>query len=560
MNEQNTVETTISSPKIELSDFLENEPPEMTEAKALAKRYRLPFIDLLPPEQPSPVDVDEIANIPVDLMLRNQFVPLKRNGRELHAAMADPTNLERLDELENVLNVRIVPYVATAGSIDVVLRKGDSTQRVLAEAASTFKISLVKETETGEEVLDLDRLANDSDMSPIIKLVDTILYNAMESRASDIHIETRERDVQVKFRIDGALYAKVDPIDIAFHQTLISRIKVMSELDIAERRIPQDGRFRVRYKGRTVDFRVSIMPTIYGEDAVIRILDKEQISEEFKNLNLDVVGFDADDLARYRVYIKEPYGMVLVTGPTGSGKTTTLYAGLNEIRNEEDKIITIEDPVEYQLHGIVQIPVNEKKGLTFARGLRSILRHDPDKIMVGEIRDEETAQIAIQSALTGHLVFTTVHANNVIDVIGRFLNMGVEPYNFVSSLNCVLAQRLVRLLCPTCKRPYQPTDEELVESGLRPAEVGNRTYFRSVGCDACNHTGYRGRSAIHELLDMSDTIREMIIDRRPGSEIRRQAQKEGLSSLRESAVKKVFSGQTTLHEINRVTFVEELKA
>jgi type IV pilus assembly protein PilB len=333
----------------------------------------------------------------------------------------------------------------------------------------------------------------------------------------------------------------------------------MSELDIAERRIPQDGRFRVRYKGRTVDFRVSIMPTVFGEDAVIRILDKEQINESFKNLNLDVVGFDAEDLRRFRVYIKEPYGMVLVTGPTGSGKTTTLYAALNEIRNEEDKIITIEDPVEYQLHGIVQIPVNEKKGLTFARGLRSILRHDPDKIMVGEIRDEETAQIAIQSALTGHLVFTTVHANNVIDVIGRFLNMGVEPYNFVSSLNCVLAQRLVRLLCHFCKRPYTPSDQELLESGMKVEDVSDKTFYRNVGCDACNHTGYRGRTAIHEVLDMSDTVREMIVERRPGSEIRRQAEREGLSSLRESAVKKVFAGVTTLYEINRVTFVEEVR-
>ncbi len=551
--------TPTSAPKIDVANFLDKEPPEVTEAKALAKRYRMPFIDLLPPEGASPIDIEELARIPVDLMLRNQFVPLRRDGSDLHAAMADPTNLERLDELENVLNVRIVPYVATAGAIDVVLRKGDSTQRVLQEAASTFKISLVKETDNGDEVLDLDRLANDSEMSPIIKLVDTILYNAMESRSSDIHIETRERDVQVKFRIDGALYAKVDPIDIAFHQTLISRIKVMSELDIAERRIPQDGRFRVRYKGRTVDFRVSIMPTVFGEDAVIRILDKEQINESFKNLDLDVVGFDIEDVTRFRIYIKEPYGMVLVTGPTGSGKTTTLYAALNEIRNDEDKIITIEDPVEYQLHGIVQIPVNEKKGLTFARGLRSILRHDPDKIMVGEIRDEETAQIAIQSALTGHLVFTTVHANNVIDVIGRFLNMGVEPYNFVSSLNCVLAQRLVRLLCPTCKRAYAPTDEELTESGMRREDIAvDQVFFRSVGCDACNHTGYRGRTAIHELLDMSDTIREMIIERRPGSEIRRQAEKEGLSSLRESAVKKVFQGVSTLHEINRVTFVEEI--
>lgn len=558
MSEASTTEI-VTAPTVAVAEFLDKEPPEVTEAKALARRYRLPFIDLLPPEGESPVDLHALGDTPVDLMLRNQFVPLRREGRNLHAAMADPTNLERLDELENVLNVRIVPYVATAGAIDVILRKGDSTQRVLQEAASTFKISLVKETDQGEEVLDLDRLASDSDMSPIIKLVDTILYNAMESRASDIHIETRDRDVLVKFRIDGALYAKVDPIDISFHQMLISRIKVMSELDIAERRIPQDGRFRVRYKGRTVDFRVSIMPTVFGEDAVIRILDKEQINEEFKNLNLDVVGFDPEDLARYRVYIKEPYGMVLVTGPTGSGKTTTLYAGLNEIRNDEDKIITIEDPVEYQLHGIVQIPVNEKKGLTFARGLRSILRHDPDKIMVGEIRDEETAQIAIQSALTGHLVFTTVHANNVIDVIGRFLNMGVEPYNFVSSLNCVLAQRLVRLLCPLCRRHYDPTDQELTDSGMHRGTIPEDVvFYRAVGCDGCNHTGYRGRSAIHELLDMSDTIREMIIDRRPGSEIRRQAEKEGLASLRESAVKKVFTGHTTLHEINRVTFVEEI--
>ncbi|HKS29399.1 MAG TPA: GspE/PulE family protein [Pyrinomonadaceae bacterium] len=536
----------------------DSDPPEVREAKRLALRYRLPYIDLLPPEGESPIDYTLLAEIPVDLMLRHQFVPLRREGRRLYVAMADPTDLERLDELSSALHARIHAYVATAGAIDVVLRKGDATQRVLQEAASNFRISLVKETEAGEEILDLDRLATDSDMSPIIKLVDTIIFNAMESRASDIHIETRDTEVQVKYRIDGALYQKVDPIDLAYHQTLISRIKVMSELDIAERRVPQDGRFRVRYKGRNVDFRVSIMPTIHGEDAVIRILDKEQINEEFRNLNLDVVGFGDEDLRKFRRYIAEPYGMVLVTGPTGSGKTTTLYAALNEIRNEEDKIITIEDPVEYQLHGITQIPVNEKKGLSFARGLRSILRHDPDKIMVGEIRDTETAQIAIQSALTGHLVFTTVHANNVIDVIGRFLNMGVEPYNFVSSLNCVLAQRLVRMLCHVCKRPYDISDEELLESGLHPAEHRHRTFYRSMGCDACNHTGYRGRTAIHELLDLTDNIREMIVERRPGSEVRRAAEAEGLSSLRESALEKVFKGLSTLHEINRVTFVEEI--
>ena len=535
------------------------EPPEVREARDLARRYRLPFVNLLPQEGDSPIDYSLLGELPVDLMVRNQFVPLKRENGKLHIAMADPTDLDRLDDLASALRMRLVPHVATAGAIDVVLRKGDATQRVLQEAASGFRISLVRETETGEEVLDLDRLAaTDSEMSPIIKLVDTIIYNAMESRASDIHIETRDTEVQVKYRIDGALYQKVDPIDLAYHQTLISRIKVMSELDIAERRVPQDGRFRVRYKGRNVDFRVSIMPTVHGEDAVIRILDKEQINESFKNLDLNVVGFDPEDLRKFRHYIAEPYGMVLVTGPTGSGKTTSLYAALNEIRNEEDKIITIEDPVEYQLHGITQIPVNEKKGLTFARGLRSILRHDPDKIMVGEIRDEETAQIAIQSALTGHLVFTTVHANNVIDVIGRFLNMGVEPYNFVSSLNCVLAQRLIRVLCPICRRAFHPTDAELIESGLRPEEHRERVFFANVGCDACNHTGYRGRTAIHELLDLSDNIREMIVERRPGSEVRRAAEAEGLTSLRESALKKVFAGVSTLHEINRVTFVEEV--
>ncbi|MFN2455287.1 MAG: GspE/PulE family protein [Pyrinomonadaceae bacterium] len=538
----------------------QSEPPEIRAAQELARRYRLPFVDLLPTEGKSPIDYALFAEVPVDLMLRHQMVPLHREGRRLHVALADPTDIERLDELAGALSARIVPHVATAGQIDLVLRKGDATQRVLQEAASGFRISLVKETETGEEILDLDRLAADSDMSPIIKLVDTILFNAMESRASDIHIETRDTEVQVKYRIDGALYQKVDPIDLAYHQTLISRIKVMSELDIAERRVPQDGRFRVRYKGRNVDFRVSIMPTVHGEDAVIRILDKEQINESFKDLRLDVVGFADEDVRKFRRYIAEPYGMVLVTGPTGSGKTTTLYAALNEIRNEEDKIITIEDPVEYQLHGITQIPVNEKKGLTFARGLRSILRHDPDKIMVGEIRDQETAQIAIQSALTGHLVFTTVHANNVIDVIGRFLNMGVEPYNFVSSLNCVLAQRLVRMLCPVCKRAYQPTDEEILESGLHPEEQGGRIFYMSVGCDACNHTGYRGRTAIHELLDLTDNIREMIVERRPGSEVRRAAEAEGLKGLRESALQKVFAGVSTLHEINRVTFVEEVSA
>ncbi len=533
----------------------QNGQAEREMAERMAERYRLNFIQL----ENFPVDYSLVQSLPVDLMLRNKFVPLRRENGHMVIAMADPSDLLLLDELKAQLRVSLKVEVATWSAIEAVLRKGDASDRVLHGATEGFRAALVKETEQGEEVLDLDRLSGDADMSPIIKLVDTIVFTALEKRASDIHLETRDSDMVVRYRIDGALYETGDPIDIRHHQTIISRIKVMSELDIAERRVPQDGRFRMRIKGRRVDFRVSIMPSIHGEDAVIRILDKEQINESFKDLRLEVVGFDPILLSKFRRFILEPYGMVLVTGPTGSGKTTTLYAALNEIRNDEDKIITIEDPVEYQLRGVTQIQVNEKKGLTFARGLRSILRHDPDKIMVGEIRDMETAQIAINSALTGHLVFTTVHANNVIDVIGRFINMGVEPYNFVSALNCVLAQRLVRLLCPRCRKRYQPTEAELIESGLAPSKFRGHTFYNITGCEICNHTGYRGRTAIHELLDMSDTIRELIIDRKPGSEVRRVATAEGLGTLRQSALRLVFEGQTTLHEINRVTFVEEVE-
>jgi type II secretory ATPase GspE/PulE/Tfp pilus assembly ATPase PilB-like protein len=520
-----------------------------------AQRYRLRYVDLKT-EEPA---YDLIHELPVELMVRHSFVPLRREGDTLYVAMADPGNFDVIDEIEAQLKVQLKTAVATQTAVEEALKRGDTAARILQDATAGFRsdrMALVRETDQGEEMLDLERLTGDEEMSPIIKLVYTVVLNALERRASDIHIETRDSDVVVKYRIDGALYRAADPIDISHHQTIVQRIKVMSELDIAERRVPQDGRFRIMIRGRKIDFRVSIMPAIHGENVVIRILDKEQINESFKELNLDVVGFAPQDLKKFRKFISEPYGMVLVTGPTGSGKTTTLYAALNEIKNDEDKIITIEDPVEYQLQGITQIPVNEKKGLTFARGLRSILRHDPDKIMVGEIRDSETAQIAIQSALTGHLVFTTVHANNVIDVIGRFLNMGVEPYNFVSSLNCVLAQRLVRMLCTHCKRRHEPSDQELSESGLNPDKYRAEVFWASVGCEVCNSTGYRGRTAIHELLDVTDHIREIVLERRPGSEVRRAARAEGLTSLRESAIAKVFLGVTTLHEINRVTFVE----
>ena len=433
---------------------------------------------------------------------------------------------------------------------------------MLEAASEGFTLDVIREDElAGDETISIDRLTAQGDMSPIIRLVDTTIFTALQRRASDIHIETQDDSVCIKFRIDGVLTQAMPPIAKEHHTTIISRIKVMSELDISERRVPQDGRFRVKYgqPERPIDFRVSIMPSIHGEDAVLRVLDKESMSEKFHKLTLDVVGFDEDDLRKFRRYISEPYGMVLVTGPTGSGKTTTLYAAVNEIKTDEDKIITIEDPVEYQIRGITQIPVNEKKGLTFARGLRSILRHDPDKIMVGEIRDTETAQIAIQSALTGHLVFTTVHANNVVDVIGRFLNMGVEPYNFVSALNCILAQRLVRLICNSCRTVVHYPPDVLEASGLDPEQWSKVPFYEGQGCIECAGTGFRGRSAIHELLDLSDRIREMILAKKPTSEIRRAAREEGMRFLRESALDKVRLGLTTLKEINKVTFIESMR-
>jgi type IV pilus assembly protein PilB len=526
------------------------EQEEEKNARALAERLDLPF----DPLDEFHVDAELFRTIPVEVMLRYQFLPLRADGDVLHVVMADPSDVVSMNEVELALARSLDVTVAPPSKIADILEKSESTQRVLDEATEGFSMQLVQEAEDGEEILSIDRIAADS--SPMIRLVDSILFNAIQRRASDIHIETQDREVVVKYRIDGVLYQAMKSIDKRHHSTIISRIKVMSELDIAEKRIPQDGRFKVRFSGRTIDFRVSIMPTVHGEDAVIRILDKEATNAEFKTLNLDVLGFEEDTKRQLRKFIFEPYGMVLVTGPTGSGKTTSLYACLSEIRSSEDKIVTIEDPVEYQLKGITQIPVNEKKGLTFARGLRSILRHDPDKVMVGEIRDEETAQIAVQSALTGHLVFTTVHANNVVDVIGRFLNMKVDLYNFVAALNCVLAQRLVRRICLHCKRPAQISDVMLEDSGLDPDRYRDFTFYEGGGCIECNGTGYRGRLAIAELLNLSDNIRQLILDRRSAAEIKRAAKAEGMRFLRESALQKVFAGETSLHDINKVTFVE----
>jgi type IV pilus assembly protein PilB len=526
---------------------------ERAQARRLAARYRCGFIDLL--EQR--IDADLFRTIPADLMFRYNFVPIVVHDGTLVIAVADPSIVILSDELPLLLGKKLTYKVATPRQISDLLKRTEQSQRVLEQATEAFTLQISKEDEEeGEETISGDRLTRDTTVSPVVRLVETIIFTALERRASDIHIEARDAEVAVKYRIDGVLQHAMQPIAKEWHSTVLSRIKVLSDLDIAERRVPQDGRFRVKYKGRFIDLRVSIIPASHGEDAVLRVLDKETLSEKFQSLSLDVVGFSPEETKDFRRYIREPYGMVLVTGPTGSGKTTTLYAAINEIKSDEDKIVTIEDPVEYQLRGITQIPVNEKKGLTFARGLRSILRHDPDKIMVGEIRDQETAQIAIQSALTGHLVFTTVHANNVTDVIGRFINMGVEPYNFVSALNCILAQRLVRLICGSCKRPKKYTSVELTESGIDPAGAPKYQFSEGAGCLECSGTGFHGRSAICELLDLSDHIREMIVDRRPTSEIKRAAITEGMTTLRESALEKVKAGVTTLREINKVTFVE----
>jgi type IV pilus assembly protein PilB len=529
-----------------------DEQNEREFARKLAERYRFAFIDL----REQRIDAELFRTIPADLMFRYNFVPLEVRNNVLAIAAADPGQVQMSDELPLLLGKKLLIRVATARQIGDILKRTEQSQRVLEQATEAFTLQTSKEEEEGEETISGDRLTRDSTASPVVRLVETIIFTALERRASDIHIEARDSEVAVKYRIDGVLQHAMQPIAKEWHSTVLSRIKVLSDLDIAERRVPQDGRFRVKYKGRYIDLRVSIMPASHGEDAVLRVLDKETLSEKFSSLTLDVVGFSAEETRRFRRYIREPYGMVLVTGPTGSGKTTTLYAAINEIKSDEDKIVTIEDPVEYQLRGITQIPVNEKKGLTFARGLRSILRHDPDKIMVGEIRDQETAQIAIQSALTGHLVFTTVHANNVTDVIGRFINMGVEPYNFVSALNCIMAQRLVRVTCANCKKPKRYAAVELKEAGLDPAVWENVTFAEGAGCLECSGTGYHGRTAICELLDLTDRIREMIVDRRPTSEIKRVACEEGMITLRESGLAKIRAGITTVKEINKVTFVE----
>jgi len=520
-------------------------------ARALAAQFDLPC-DLLAEFR---VDQSFYDSMSVKLMQRHPFIPIAEHQGRLTIAIPDPQNLLALDELELLLGRPLNLVVSSKSAILAALERSEGSSQALRELEAEYRSVLVKEDERGEEVFRIDQAGEDQ--SPAVKLLDSILLSAMQRRASDIHIEAADRATKVKLRVDGILVPAMEPLDIRLHAPLVSRLKVMSDLDIAERRVPQDGSFRMRLERKIVDFRVSILPSVFGESAVVRILDREAITTGVSTLRLERLGFNVEDLKRFRRAITRPYGMVLVTGPTGSGKTTTLYAAITEMNIKEDKLITIEDPVEYQLSGVVQIPVNEKKGLTFARGLRSILRHDPDKIMVGEIRDAETAQIAIQSSLTGHLVLTTVHANNVFDVIGRFASMGIDAYNFLAALNCVLAQRLVRMVCLACRTAVKLDKLLAEESGLDFEGYKDAPFYEGKGCQECHGTGYRGRKCITEFLDLNDEIKEMILAERPLSEIRYRAVTSGMITLRQSALRKVLEGSTTLHEINRVTFSEE---
>jgi general secretion pathway protein E len=475
----------------------------------------------------------------------------------LTVVITDPTDARLRQWIEAKLREHhFAVALATAADLQAFFVGAEKTVRAMDAVRMQPDRAAIAAAGAATNGLAISISGIDATESPVVRLVDSTLYDALRAGASDIHLEVQPAGMVIKYRLDGVLEVvkQIDNLDIA-HQA-ISRIKVVSELDIAERRIPQDGRFQVVVDGREIDFRVSIMPNLFGEDAVLRVLDRKQLTGEFKALRLDTLGFANPVIDFIRAAAQMPYGLLLVTGPTGSGKTTTLYAALSEINTGLDKIVTIEDPIEYQLPGVLQIPVNEKKGLTFARGLRSILRHDPDKIMVGEIRDGETAHIAVQAALTGHQVFTTVHANNVFDVIGRFANMGVDSYSLVAALNGIVAQRLLRMNCPQCKVRTTVPAEMLHRSGLVEERLGAHQFMRGQGCAHCRGTGYKGRRAIAETLPMSDVLREQLVQRAPLSQIRQSARASGFTSLRDAAVALALAGETTVEEINRVTPVE----
>jgi general secretion pathway protein E len=486
--------------------------------------------------------------LPLPQAMQRRCVVLRNEAGQLLGVIPDAMDADIQTWLTVQARAPLEFVLSLVGDIQAYLSKQEESAKAMDSMAPV--VSAGTADARSAAVLSLATIGESA--SQAVKLVNSTLYDALKAGASDIHLESTSEGLAIKYRVDGVLHLVTSASGADSAEQVVSRLKVLSELDISERRVPQDGSFRVAVNGREIDLRVSIMPSIHGEDAVIRILDKRRMIEAYGALTLEALGFDGESLVALRRLAEEPHGMLLVTGPTGSGKTTTLYGTLSEINNGREKIITIEDPVEYQLPGILQIPVNERKGLTFAKGLRSILRHDPDKIMVGEIRDRETAEIAVQSALTGHLVLTTVHANNVFDVFGRFSHMGIDPYAFVSALNGIWAQRLVRVNCPHCSVPHGPGEHELVKARLSRSDVLDFNFMRGAGCGDCRGTGFKGRKAVAEILVLNDEIREMIVDKRPISQIKEAARRNGTRSLREAAMRLVQSGQTTLEEMAKV--------
>ena len=518
-------------------------------ARLIAKQFSCKYAKIDNMDQPELLDM-----LSIDFIIKNKIIPFSFSNNILVFAIADPIDYFRVvEEIEVLIEYEFTFVVVSPKKLDAFIKTLESSRNMI-DISDDMRLPVVRESEKGDYEISTEKVSLQE--SPIVKLVDSTILDAISKNASDIHFEGSSKGLIIRYRIDGMLYQIIDPLDIGNMNPVISRLKVMSELDISEKRIPQDGRFKLKIMNRFVDFRISILPTIFGENAVIRILDQQRMTLTTSDLSLEGLGLNKRELFRLRRQIKAPYGMFLMTGPTGSGKTTTLYRALSEVNTRNTKIITIEDPVEYQLERIMQIPVNEKKGLTFSRGLRSILRHDPDKILLGEIRDSETAQIAIQSALTGHQVFTTVHANNSFEVVNRFIHMGIEPYNLVSSLNCIVAQRLIRVLCD-CKVERKISDLALAESGLDPATYSKYTYYRSYGCERCKGTGYSGRKAIIEHVELDGDMREMFIKRAPVSIMKKYTSKRGVVFLRDAAVNEMIRGVTTLEEVNRITFIDQ---
>lgn len=518
-------------------------------AKMIAQQYSCRYTRL-----DSMDDPEVLKLLDIDFMVKNKVVPFSFADPGLVLAVADPMDFFRIiEKMEILLDYDLSFVIVSDKKLSNFLQRIDTSRDVL-NISDEMRLPVIKESGKGDYELSAEKVG--SEESPIVKLVDSTILDAINKHASDIHIEGSAKGLIIRYRIDGMLHQVTDPLDIKNQSPVISRLKVMSELDISEKRIPQDGRFKLKVKDRFIDFRISVLPTIFGEDAVIRILDQESMTPAKGTLSLSGMDLSEKELFRLRRQTKAPYGMFLMTGPTGSGKTTTLYRALSEVNSKDTKIITIEDPVEYQLAGITQIPVNEKKGLTFSKGLRSILRHDPDKILVGEIRDSETAQIALQSALTGHQVFATVHANSSFEIINRFTHMGIEPYNLMSGLNCIVAQRLIRTLC-TCKIKQTISDEELVQSGLAPEKYRKHTFFKAYGCEKCNGTGYIGRKAIIEHVELDGDIKEMFIQRVSTLLLKKHALEKGVVFLRAAALNEVEQGKTTLEEANRITFIDQ---